>query len=231
MHGKGPCDGHFATLKGWMTSYCTAGGLVNSLSSTLAAFNEGAAASMALHRPPEGPEYVQETVSTVDLGAKPSHVRELADTGPDHNDLKISETYCLKCVFSKAGAKKPKHDQRPFLIYDYGINNHIFSHRAACKPVGASSGWLRYEDTRIPAERRPWKTGNRDKKPEQEPFSLEKLQKRLKAQLHAGSMPKQTRRRLALANRGQKLLQAKKKLKDKSRRVTAAMNDLRAQVG
>ncbi len=98
------------------------------------------------------------------------------------------------------GAKKPKVDRRPFLIYDYGINNHVFSHRAACKPVGASSGWLRYEDTRIPAERRVWKTGNRDKKPEQEPFSLEKLQRRLKAQVHAGSMPKQTRRRLALAN-------------------------------
>ena len=170
---------------------------------------------------------MNEVVSTVGLGAKPSHFTELADTGPDHNDLKISETYCLKSVFIPAGAKKPK--KKEGLVYDYGINNHVFSHRAAFKSVGATDGWLRAEETRIPAERREWKTGKRDNKPEQDPFSLDKLQRRFKAQLHAGTVPRQTRRRLSIAERGQKLVKTKAKLRAKSLRVTAACKELRTQ--
>ena len=115
------------------------------------------------------------------------------------------------------------------LVYDYGINTNVFSHRAAFKSAGAKDGRLRVEETRVPAERREWKIGRRDNKPEKDPFSLDKLQRRFKAQLHAGSVPRQTRQRLSIAERGQKLVKTKAKLRAKSLRVTAACKELRAE--
>ncbi len=41
----------------------------------------------------------------------------------------------------------------------------------------------------IPANRRQWKHGKWDREPEQEAFNLDKLQRRFKAQVRAGSMP------------------------------------------
>ena len=69
--------------------------------------------------------------------------------------------------------------------------------------------------------------GKRDHQPELEAFSLDKLQRRLKAQLHAGSMPARSCRRLSIAARGNKLILAKAKQRAKSQRISAACKALR----
>ena len=224
MHGKGPCDGHFAKLRDWVSSYCTAGGLVDGCVSAKVAFDEGSAAAMQLDAPPHGSNYINEVVTIADLGPKPATITELADTGPDHNNFHISETYCMKSVMIP-GAKKMK--KQPGLVYDYGIADHTFSDRAASKRVSAKDGWVRSEETRIAAHRREWKEGKRDHEPEHEQFSLDKLQKRLNAQLHAGCLPKKTCRRLSIAARGAKLVKMKCKQREKSKRVTASCKALR----
>ena len=95
MHGKGPCDGHFSVLKGWVNSYCLAGGLVSSLSDVKAAFDEGAASAMKLHAPPAGPEYHTEVLDVAALGPKPIAFLEISAYGADPTLLRISKTYCL----------------------------------------------------------------------------------------------------------------------------------------
>jgi hypothetical protein len=159
------------------------------------------------------------------LGPKPSHIIELSDTGRDHNNLQITKTYCLKSVHIPGKKPAPK----PGLVYDYGIDNHVFSDRAEKVRISAKDGWVRVEQTRIPADRRKWKRGRRDREPENEPFSLDKLQKRLDAQLHAGSMPGKTCRRLSIAKRACKLMDARAKLKRKAARITGACQELRAR--
>jgi len=112
-------------------------------------------------------------------------------------------------------------------VYDYGIENHIFSDRSASTRVSARDGWVRIEETRVAADRRKWKRGKRDNQPENEEFTLDKLQKRLQAQLHAGSMPKASRRRPSIAARGNKLLRAKANQQQKTKRVTASLKSVR----
>ena len=53
--------------------------------------------------------------------------------------------------------------------------------------LNASLAELEPEETRIAAHRRECKTGKRDHEPENEEFSLDKLQRRLNAQVHAGN--------------------------------------------
>jgi len=107
------------------------------------------------------------------------------------------------------------------------LRQHVFSDRVASKRVAASAGWVRCEETRIQAHRREWKHGQRDVKPEEDPFSLDKLQKRMRAQLHAGSVPASTCRRPSVATQGRKLLKSKTKLKEKPKRASAACKALR----
>ena len=159
------------------------------------------------------------------LGDKPQSFLELADTGKDHNKLHISETYCLKSI--QITVKPPP--MQPNLIYDYGICNHVFSDREASVRVQAKDGWLRVETTKVPPERRKWKCGKRDHEPEVEAGSLDKLRRRLHAQLHAGSMPTRSCRRQSIAARGNKMVATKAKQRAKSQRVTAACKALREQ--
>ena len=123
------------------------------------------------------------------------------------------------------GAKKLK--KQPELVYDYGIADHTFSDRAASKRVSAKDGWARSEETRIAAHRREWKEGERDHEPEHEHVSLDKLQKCLNAQLHAGCLPKRTCRRPSIAARGAKMVKMKCKQREKSKRVMASCKALR----
>ena len=59
----------------------------------------------------------------------------------------------------------------------------------------------------------------------------DKLQKWLDAQLHAGSMPDKACRRLSIAKRACKLVDARAKLKQKAARITGACQELRAGQG
>jgi hypothetical protein len=86
---------------------------------------------------------------------------------------------------------------------------------------------LRYNETEVPAIRREWKVGKRDREPELEDFNEEKLAKRMRSQLHAGSLPTRTSRRVSVAERGQRLLAQKLKLKAKELRVSAALQETR----
>ena len=113
----------------------------------------------------------------------------------------------------------------------YGIANHIFSDRAASQSVSAKDGWVRMDETRVTPHRREWKFGQRDNKPEEEAFSLDKLERRFKAQLHAGSMPRRSQRRLPVAIRAAKIIKLKEKMRLKSQRITAACKALRAEAG
>ena len=122
----------------------------------------------------------------------------------------------------------PLH-RKPGLVYDLGINSHIFSDRADSTRVHAKDGWLRVERTRVAPHRREWRTGKRDTEPENEVCSLDKLERRFKSQMHAGAMPKKSCRRLSLAKRGEKLVKSKTKATQKSKRVTAAFNAMRAK--
>ena len=114
-------------------------------------------------------------------------------------------------------------------MYDVGINNHVFSDRVQSTRVQAKDGWLRAERTRVAAHRREWKTGARDVEPENEPCSLDKLERRLKSQMHAGEMFQKSCRRPGLGKRGEKLLKCKSKAREKSKRVTAAFKAMRAK--
>jgi len=201
--------------------YCTSDKVIDSLDATKAAFDEGAQAAMEAHAPPHGPQYLNEVVSVDALAAKPATIKELTDTGPDHNDFHITETYCLESSYITY--KFPENKQKPYYIYDYGIKDHIFSDRAESKRVSAGQGWLRFNETLIPPARREWKVGRRDREPEKEPFNVDKLRKRLQSQVHAGRMPTMTCRRPCLNVRGQRLLAQKRKLKRKAERVAAAM--------
>ena len=91
----------------------------------------------------------------------------------------------------------------------------------------AKDGWLRVERARAAAHRKEWKVGNRDAEPVKEFCSLDKLERRLKAQLHAGVMPNRNCRRPSLAKRGEKLLKVKGKQRRKSKCMTASMKALR----
>ena len=122
----------------------------------------------------------------------------------------------------------PLH-KKPGLVYDLGINSHIYSDRADSTRVHAKNGWLRVERTRVAPHRREWRTGKRDAEPENEVCSLDKLERRFKSQMHAGAMPKKSCRRLNLAKRGEKLVKSKIKATQKSKRVTAAFNAMRAK--
>ena len=90
---------------------------------------------------------------------------------------------------------------------------------------------MRMEETRVPPHRREWKVGQRDHKPEEEAFSLDKPERRFRAQLHAGSMPRRSQRRLSVGRRVAKKLKYKLKGRLKSQRVTAACKALRAEAG
>ena len=93
----------------------------------------------------------------------------------------------------------------------------------------AKDGWLRVERTRVAAHRREWRTGKRDAEPENESCSMDKLERRLKSQMHAGAMPPKNSRRPSLEKRGEKLLKLKSKARQKSKRVTAAFKAMRAK--
>ena len=123
----------------------------------------------------------------------------------------------------------PPPNQQPELVYDYGICDHVVSDREVSVRVQAKAGWLRVETTKIPPDRRHWKRGKRDHQPEVEANSLDKLQRRLRAQLHAGSMPNRSCRRQSIAARGNKLIATKAKHRAKSKRVSAACKALREQ--
>ena len=105
----------------------------------------------------------------------------------------------------------------------------MFSDRREYKQVGASRGWLRFNDREIPAARRDWKFGKRDREPEKEEYNKEKLHKRMKAQLHAGAVPTVSCRRPSIATRANRLMAQKLKLKKKEERVTAALREARAK--
>ena len=199
---------------------------MNDLKSAKSAMDEGGQVSMSFHGPPAGPRYINEVVDIEALGPKPDNYMELADTGADHNNLHISETYCFKCQhILGAGPPHKKHG----LIYDIGINNHVFSDRAQSARVHAKDGWVRVERTMVAAHRREWRTGKRDAEPENETCSMDKLERRLKAQLHAGAMPRKLCRRPSLAKRGEKLLKLKSKARQKAKHVSAACKALRAK--
>ena len=91
-HGKGPCDGHFATMKKWIYTYCTQGHVVMTLGSVKAALDEGAAHAMRLLAPPSGPQYVNEVVDTAALEAKSPLYSEIAAYGRDPTLFRISKT-------------------------------------------------------------------------------------------------------------------------------------------
>ena len=223
MHGKGPHDGHFGTLRHWVLMYCTNGHVMDSLETTKAAFDEGAQAAMDVHAPPHGPQYLNEVVSMDDLGPKPPSFKELTDTGPDHNNFHITETYSLESVHIVCNW--PANRRRSYYVYDYGIQDHVFSDRPESKRVAAVQGWLRINETLIPAARREWKIGSRDREPEKEEYNVEKLNRRLEAQLHAGVMPTMTCRRPSLNVRGQRLEAQRRRLKRKAEHVAAAMKE------
>ena len=203
--------------------YCTNDKVMDSLGTTKAAFDEGAQAAMQLHAPPHGPEYLNVIVSTEDLGPKPATFKELTDTGPDHNNFLITETYSLESVHMVC--KLPANKRKPYYVYDYGIQDHVFSDRPESKRASAVQGWLRFNEMSIPAARREWKVGGRDREPEKEAFNVDKLHKRLELQLHAGTMPTMTARRASLNVRGQRLAAQKRKLKRKADHVAAAMEE------
>ena len=169
---------------------------------------------------------VPKSFRTSDGLAWASWYMELADTGPDHNNLHISETYCLKCQHIHGAG--PLH-KKPGLVYDLGISNHVFSDRAESTRAHAKDGWLRVERTRVAAHRREWRTGKRDAETENEICSLEKLERRFKSQMHAGAMPRKSCRRPSLAKRGEKVLKSKSKARQKSMRVAAAFKAMRAK--
>ena len=176
---------------------------------------------MQVHAPPHGPQYLNEVVSVDDLGPKPTSCKELTDTGKDHNNFHITETYCLESLH--IACHLPENRRKPYFVYDYGIQDHVFSDRPESKRASAGQGWLRFNESPIPAARREWKVGARDREPEKEEYNVDKLHKRLKAQLHAGRMPTMTARRPSLNVRGQRLAVQKRKLKRKADHVSAAM--------
>ena len=135
-------------VKTWAKSYCTGGCRIDSLKSTKAASDEGAASAMHLHSPPHGPEYLNEVVSVTNLGAKPAALKELTDTGPDANSFHITETYCRESVHitHKFPAKIKVADS----IYEYGLQDHVFSDRQESKKASAGNGWLRFNERAIP---------------------------------------------------------------------------------
>jgi hypothetical protein len=98
----------------------------------------------------------------------------------------------------------------------------------AKEAVAAKDGWIRIEKTRLQAHRREWKFGQRDYEPEHADFSLDKLERRLQAQVHAGGMPSKTCRRPSVAARGNKLLNQKVKQSAKEKRITAVCKAMRA---
>ena len=131
-----------------------------------------------------------------------------------------TETYCLKCQHIHGAG--PLH-KKPGLVYDMGINNHVFSDRADSTRVHAKDGWFRVDRTRVAAHRREWRVGEREAEPENE------LERRLKSQMHAGAMPKKRCRRPSLVKRGGRVLKAKRKARQKSIHVAAAFKAMRAK--
>ena len=128
--------------------YCTNDKVMDSLGTTKAAFDEGAQAAMQLHAPPHGPEYLNVIVSTEDLGPKPATFKELTDTGPDHNNFHITETYSLESVHMVC--KLPANRRKPYYVYDYGFQDHVFSDRPEGKRASAVQGWFASMRCRFP---------------------------------------------------------------------------------
>jgi hypothetical protein len=78
----------------------------------------------------------------------------------------------------------------------------------------------------VPAARKEWKVGMRDREPEKEEFNVDKLHKRLRSQQHAGAMPTKIGRRVSLGKRGQRLVAQKSELKRKEAQVSAALAEV-----
>jgi hypothetical protein len=224
QHGKGPNDAHFAVVKGWIHQYCFRGGVVSTLTDAKQAMDEGAAAAMELHPPPEGPSYIQKVVDVDALGAKPPAVTELADTGKDPNNFRISKTYCLTSKYIPDKYRPPADKQQATLVYDYEIQNRVFSDCLVGTPVSARQGYLRVESTGLAADRRHWKIGKRDNKPELEPFAADKLRRRMEAQIHLVPAKMLTKRRDTMATRSRRAAASKVQKNLKGRRVTAVVS-------
>ena len=224
MHGKGPCDGHFSVLKSWIQAYCVKGGTVAALSDVKVAFDEGAAVSMELHSPPAGPEHINEIVDIAALGVKPASVAEIACYGPNPTLPRISKTYCLVSRLIPIASVR----QKPELVYDVRVDNHVFADREQSERVGTSSGWIRTRTLRIPPAERAWRIGRRDKEPEKETFSAEKLQRRMEAQLHAAVLPTASARRASFFTRCQRARASAEKARAKRISVGAAVSKLSA---
>ena len=166
MHGKGPCDGHLSAPKEWIFGHCVAGGVVSSLSHVWEALDDGAASSMRLYSPPVGPECHSEIVDTAALGRKPACFKEIAAYGADPAMLRRSKTYCLASSLIPPAHRPVRGRQRPDLIYDIRIDDHVFADRGHCQRVGARARWIRTKTTCVPPTGREWEIGWRDRVPE-----------------------------------------------------------------
>ena len=88
---------------------------------------------------------------------------------------------------------------------------------------------MRVDETRMPAERRHWRVGKRDHEPERQEVNHDKLKRRYDAQVHVGTRPCRSQRRLPIAARARKVLKSKLKLQAKSKRVSKALHTVRAK--
>ena len=68
-----------------------------------------------------------------------------------------------------------------------------------------------------------------DTEPEKEACSPDEMERCFKSQMHVGAMPKKICRRLILVKRGEKFVKSKIKEAQRSKRVTAAFNAMRAK--
>ena len=107
------------------------------------------------------------------------------------------------------------------------MHDHVFSARPESKRASAREGWFRYNEAEVPATRREWKVGKRDREPQLEDFNKDKLHQRMRSQLHAGELPTTTSRRVSVTERGQRLVAQKLKLKVKELRASAALQETR----
>ena len=152
-HGKGRCDGAFGLQRRWVADYartCT----IDSLDGMRQALEAGAAATMALHPPPQGPAY---KVKVFEPEAK-QYCKKLDLSGLD---LQIEYTYCIMLERASRGHAR--------------VFNYVFSDRPSCGKKGILVG--RAECTSVKCTD-DWRRSFRAQQPEKTPLNISLLQRR-----------------------------------------------------
>ena len=174
-HGKGRCDGTFGLQRHWVADFARTS-TINSLQGMKEALISGAAATMALGPPPDGPSY---HIKVFEPAPKES-IKKFDVSG---TELQIEYTYCIgleRGVGSKVVAR-----------------NYIFSDRCT---KASSSITIGYAKCVVQKSTEGWRLSYRATAPEKSPLNVTLLQRRLAKQKEFAQLAGVQRRSRSLSH-------------------------------